>query len=184
MLAQGIDPAQEKREQRDALISENRDTFKAIALELHGSQTVDFTEKHRQTMLFRLQTYLLPVLGNKTIKRIEPQDILAIVKPIEARGQNETARRLMQIMGQIFRYAVVTGRAKQNITGDMRGVLRPRRVTHRAAITDQRKVGPLLTKGEDCLFTLGERTYYEAILKCALRGICEDNSTTKGGIYN
>ena len=87
MLAQGIDPAQEKREQRDALISENRDTFKAIALELHGSQTVDFTEKHRQTMLFRLQTYLLPVLGNKTIKRIEPQDILAIVKPIEARGE-------------------------------------------------------------------------------------------------
>ena len=144
LLAKGIDPGKEKREQREAQISESRDTFKNIAMEWHGSQTVDFTEKHRQTMLFRLETYLFGPLGGKHIKKIEPQDILAVIKPIEQKGQLETSRRLLQLVSQVFRYAIVMGRAKHNVAADLRGALRPRKVTHRAAITDTKKIGPLL----------------------------------------
>lgn len=56
----------------------------------------------------------------------------------------ETSRRVLQIINQVFRYAVITGRARHNIAADLRGALRPRRVTHRAAVLTPEKVGQLL----------------------------------------
>lgn len=144
LLAKGIDPSLQKKQIREAKISEERDTFQSIAVEWHASQTLDFTTKHRTTVMFRLQTYLFKDIGNMHITTVEPQDILAVVKPLEEKGQIETARRLLQLVGQIFRYAIVTGRAKHNIAADLHGALRPRKATHRAAITDAKKVGPLL----------------------------------------
>ena len=144
LLAKGIDPGLQKKQLREAKLAEERDTFRNIALEWHSSLTADFTDKHRNTIMFRLNTYLFAPLGNMHIAKIEPQDILSVVKPIEQRGQLETARRLLQLVGQVFRYAIAMGRAKHNIAADLRGALRPRRVTHRAAITDLKQVGPLL----------------------------------------
>jgi len=144
LLAKDIDPGLQKKQLRAAKISEERDTFRNIALEWHAGQTVDFTDKHRVTVMFRLETYLFAPLGNLHMAKIEPQDVLAVVKPIEQKGHSETARRLLQLVGQIFRYAVATGRARHNVVADLRGALRPRKATHRAAITDPRKVGPLL----------------------------------------
>ena len=144
LLSRGIDPGSQKKQLREAKLAAERDSFKNIALEWHASQTADFTAKHRNTVMFRLETYLFPPLGHVHIAKMEPRDILAVVKPIEQRGQLETSRRLLQMVGQILRYAVALGRAKHNIVGDLRGALRPRKVTHRAAITDRKKVGPLL----------------------------------------
>jgi len=144
LLARGVDPGLQKKQLRQAKLAAERDSFKNIALAWHASQTTDFTAKHRNTVMFRLGTYLFPSLGAMHIAKMEPQDVLAVVKPFEQKGQLETSRRLLQLVGQIFRYAVAIGRTKHNIVGDMRGALRPRNVTHRAAITDRKKVGPLL----------------------------------------
>lgn len=94
--------------------------------------------------MFRLEKYVFPILGDKHINRIEPRDVLALVRPIDQQGHNETARRLLQIIAQVYRYALIVGRAERNPANDLSGALRPRRVTHRAAVTEQKKVGQLL----------------------------------------
>ena len=80
---------------------------------------------------------------------MEALDILKVIQPIGQKGQNETARRLLQIIGQIYRFAVITGRAKRNPVTDLSGAIRPRKVTHRAAITEPKKVAQLLRNDED-----------------------------------
>lgn len=143
-LANGIDPAEHKKSVKAAQLAEINDTFRNIALEWHETRTAEFSDKHRGTIMFRLETYLFPAIGKAHIAKLEPQDILAVVRPIEQRGLFETSRRLLQIVSQVFRYAVITGRAKHNIAADLRGALRPRKVTHRAAVTEPGKVGQLL----------------------------------------
>ena len=144
LLAEGIDPATLKKAAKEEQVSEAKDMFRSIALEWFEARTTDFTEKHRGTVMYHLEKYIFPVIGKEHIARMEPQDILKVVLPIEKKGQNETARRLLQIIGQIYRYAVITGRAKQNPVTDLHGAIRPKSVTHRAAITEPKKVARLL----------------------------------------
>lgn len=161
LLVKGIDPAAQKKETKAAQLSERNDTFQNIALEWHETRTAEFSDKHRGTTMYRLETYLFPAIGKAHIAKLEPQDILAVVRPIEQCGLYETSRRLLQIISQVFRYAVITGHAKHNVAADLRGALRPRKVTHRAAITEPTKVGQLL---RDCESYQG---YFPII--CALR---------------
>ena len=143
-LASGIDPAAHKKSERAAQLAEIKDTFQNIALEWHETRTTEFSSKHRGTILFRLETYLFPAISKVPIAKLEPQDILAVVRPIEQKGLFETSHRLLQLVSQIFRYAVITGRTKHNIAADLRGALRPRKVTHRAAVTEPHKISQLL----------------------------------------
>ena len=147
LLANGIDPGAQKKAAKEEQLSEVKDTFQNIALEWHDTRTSDFTEKHRGTVMYRMEKYIFPLIGHEHIARIEAPDILAVVKPLEHKGQNETARRILQIIGQVYRYAVITGRARRNPATDLHGALRPRKTVHRAAITEPTKVGQLL---RDC----------------------------------
>ena len=66
------------------------------------------------------------------------------MRRLEQRGALETAHRTLQICGQVFRYAVATGRAKRDPSSDLRGALPPVKRTHFAALTDSKQVGPLV----------------------------------------
>lgn len=149
LLAKGIDPSEEKKNAKEARISAERDSFENIALEWHKTKLALFSSKHKTTVLYRLNTYIFPIIGKKHIAKLETADILNIVKPIEAKGNNETSRRVLQIISQVFRYAVITGRTKHNITADLHGALSPRKVTHRAAILEKDNVGFLLNAIDD-----------------------------------
>ena len=144
LIAEGIDPGALKKAAKEEQLSEVKDTFQGIALEWHDTRTADFTEKHRGTVLYRLEKYIFPVIGDRHIAGMEAPDLLAVVKPIEHKVQNETARRLLQIIGLVYRYAVITGRAKRNPATDLHGALKPRKTVHRAAITEPSKVAHLL----------------------------------------
>ena len=144
LLAQGEDPAEHKRQIKMARLRAENESFRQIACEWHQTRLADFTDKHRGTVMYRLEKYIFPQIGRVHIAKLETPDILAVVKPIEQRGNFETSRRLLQIIGQVFRYAVATGRAKHDITADMKGALRPRKVTHRAAVLSPEGVGRLL----------------------------------------
>ena len=161
LLAQGIDPGAQKKAIKEAQRSEVNDTFQTIAIEWYKTRTTDFTEKHRGTVMYRMEKYIFPFIGGEHIAKMEAPDILAVVKPLEHKGQNETARRILQIISQVYRYAVITGRAKRNPATDLHGALRPRKVVHRAAITEPAKVAQLL---RNCDSYVG---YFPII--CALR---------------
>ena len=147
LLANGIDPGAQRKTVKAAQLSEVNDTFRGIALEWHDTRTADFTEKHRGTVMYRLEKYIFPIIGNEHIARMEAPDILAVVRPLEHKGQNETARRMLQIVSQVYRYAVITGRARRNPATELHGAVKPRKTVHRAAITEPAKVGQLL---RDC----------------------------------
>ncbi|WP_415860145.1 tyrosine-type recombinase/integrase [Neptunomonas qingdaonensis] len=73
-----------------------------------------------------------------------PPQLLAVLRRVEARGAIESAHRIKQVTGQVFRYAVATGRAKRDITPDLKGALATHKTQHFPAITDPAKVGKLL----------------------------------------
>ncbi len=144
MLDKGIDPSEQKKKQKEERRAEERESFENIAREWHRIRMSAFSEKHRNTVMYRLETYIFPVIGKRPIRKLEKADLLALVKPLEDKGHHETARRVVQIVSQVFRYAEILGKAKYNIADGLRGVLHPRKVTHRATITDPKKVGQLL----------------------------------------
>ncbi len=87
---------------------------------------------------------LFPWLGARPIKELKAPDLLATLQRIESRGTLETAHRVRGLLGQIFRYAVATGRAERDPAADLRGALPQPNEKHHAAIIDPKEVAPLL----------------------------------------
>lgn len=137
-LADGRDPALERRIRREA----GANTFAGVADEWLGKARKGWSESHAKTVRYRLDRYLMPRLGHRPIGEIMPPEMLRVLKPLADRP--DTARRAKQIAGQVFRYAVANGLAERDPTADLKGALPAGKVRRRAAITDPRKVGPLL----------------------------------------
>lgn len=147
LIAQGKDPSREK--QRDKVRSRIRatDTFTAISNEYCAKRRRD-GEKGWSPATATRSEYLLSLLngsiGRLAIADIEPADVLAAVRKIEAKGNLESARRTLQLASMVFRYAVATARLRSDPTRDLRGALTAPTVTHYGAITDPKGVGELL----------------------------------------
>jgi integrase len=138
LIADHRDPAIVKREGKAAA----GDSFKAIALEWLAKQ--NFAPATRDKCEWMINDLLIPYLGDKPIRTISPPDVLSVLRKLEARGKIETAHRTKQRAGQVFRYAIATGRAERDPTADLRGALTAIDTQHRPAITDPKRVGELL----------------------------------------
>lgn len=139
-VAAGVDPSHERR----ALRGKDAETFELIAREWFDKFKTQWTDGHQRTVLSRLEKNLFPFIGAQPLRTITAPDVLRSLRRIEARGANETARRVRQIASQIFCYAVATGRADRDPSADLRGALSPVAVQHRAAITEPRELARLL----------------------------------------
>jgi integrase len=144
MLADGIDPGQAKKDRKRLARLNAATTFEAVALEWFEQQTPGWAPSHSEKIMGRLKKDLFPWLGSRPIADISPPEVLEVLRRAERRGAHDTAHRLQQNCGQIFRYAVVTGRAMRDVSADLRGALRPNKHTHFASITDPEKVGEML----------------------------------------
>lgn len=157
LVAQGIDPSEWKK--TDALVSE---TFEDLAREWLAREETGWTVKHKETVEARLKAYIFPHIGNRPVARLSASEVLAVLRKIEAKGTIETAHRVKQICGQVFRYGVGKGACDHDLTAGLRGQLMKKpRVKHMAAITDRRDVCGLLRAIDDYSGTL--------VTKCALR---------------
>lgn len=144
LLDQGIDPMQYKKEMKFRRRAEFENSFERIAVEWFAKNKHTWTDKHAYTIMSRLENNIFPWLGSKPILDITPSDLLLTLRRIEERGAVETAHRVKQICGQVFRYGIATGRADRDITADLKGALMPVKSKHLSAITDPAKVGELL----------------------------------------
>jgi integrase len=140
LLADGINPGAKRLAERQA----STDSFEAIALEWFAKQKPNWADSHSDKIIARLEADLFPWLGNKPIGGITAAELLACLRRVEARGAIDTAHRAHQNAGQIFRYAVATGRAARDPSGDLRGALAPAKHGHFASITEPDKIGALL----------------------------------------
>lgn len=133
-LSNGIDPAFAKKEQKrlNELNAENN--FESIAREWHSLNLDRWSKNYGITLLHRLSIDIFPEIGKRPIASITPPELLETIRKIEKRGAHEIARRAIQTCGQIFRYAIVTGRAERNPAPDLQGALRSTIKGHYAAI--------------------------------------------------
>ncbi len=143
LLAQGVDPS-EHRKAMKASQSADAESFEAIAREWYGKQARCWSEGHKGRVLDRLEKDIFPWLGARSMAAIKPPDLLAALRRIEARGAIETAHKVKQICGQVFRYGVATGRCERDPAADLKGALSPVKVKHHASITDPQAIGDLL----------------------------------------
>jgi integrase len=144
-LADGIDPATAKREEKQAQADAAANTFEAVArvwLAKTVSKRAEVTQSRITTLL---EKDVFPFIGSMPISTIKPRDVLdKAVRKIEARGSIDTAHRAKQICGQIFRYAVAVGLAERDVTTDLRGALAAIPESHFAAITEPKQAGELM----------------------------------------
>jgi integrase len=142
-LAKGIDPSAARRAQKQADIQEI-ETFELIAKEWHKRFFSTWSVRYAETLMSRLELYIFPWIGKRPIAEIKAPELLAVLRRIESRGILDTTQRVRIICGQVFRYAVVTGRAERDPITDLKGALPQPQKTNRAAITEPKKVGKLL----------------------------------------
>jgi hypothetical protein len=119
-------------------------SFEVIAREWFEARKPNWAPSHSTRLIKRLENDVFPWIGGRPIAEITAPEILAVMRRIEGRGTLDTAHRAHQDCGQVFRYAVATGRAERDPTGDLRGALPTATGGHFAAITDPTSVGELL----------------------------------------
>ena len=148
LVAKGIDPSDNKKAQK-AADTEETETLEVIAREWHGKFAPSWSKSHATKIIRRLELYVFPWLGDRPIKSIMAPEVLAVLRRVEAKGTLETAHRTHQNCGQVFRYAVATGRAERDPCGDLRGAIPPASGKHMATITDPKGIAALLRSISD-----------------------------------
>jgi integrase len=147
LLAKDIDPGAKKKQAKAAAIEETRaqaTTFEYVAREWHGKKTAHLSEDYRKQILSRLENMLFPHIGSMPFAALEPADILRAVRPAEERGAIETAHKLVNLAGQVCRYARLVGYAKYDVAAGLTEALPSVQTKHMAAITDPQTIGHLL----------------------------------------
>ncbi|HUF41905.1 MAG TPA: integrase arm-type DNA-binding domain-containing protein [Verrucomicrobiae bacterium] len=158
-LAAGIDPGEARKAEKVA--QAGAESFKAIAREWHAKFSPGWVPSHGDRILRRLEKDVFPWLGKRPIAEIKAPELLSMLRRIESRGALETTHRAMQNCGQVFRYAVATGRAERDPTGDLRGALPPAKEKHHASIIEPKRIAELLRVID------AYQGYF--VTKCALR---------------
>lgn len=143
-LAKDIDPGEAKRIERITRHLASADSFEAVATEWYESKLHDKSDSYRDRTIRLLKNDLYPSLGTRPISQITSAELLMVLRKVEARGAVNMAHRAKQTAGQVFRYAVATGRAERDPSGDLRGALKTKAKKHYSAITDPVQVGKLL----------------------------------------
>ena len=142
-LANGVDPGEDRKAQKAAKQEQGANTFEVVAREWHLKFKGQWTENHAGRIMTRLEQDVFPFVGAKPISEIKTPDLLAVLRRIEPRTL-EGAFRVKTACGQIFRYAIATGKTERNPVADLAGALPPVKYTHMAAPTDPKEVAPLL----------------------------------------
>ncbi len=149
LVALGQDPSEVRKAAEAEQAKAITDTFEAVAREWFANRSTTWVPAHADKIIRRLERDVFPYLGSRGIADIKPAELLEVMRHIEARGANETTHRALQSCGQIFRYAIATGRAERDIAADLRDALVPVQKGHFAAITDPKEIGGLIRMMRD-----------------------------------
>lgn len=144
LLADGIDPAEARREEREVKLIAAGHTFESVALkwlEMQGKMRSASTQDKVRAWL---EHDVFPLLGKRPISAIKPRDVLAVAQKVESREAYDSAHRIKQMCGQIFRYAVALDLVQRDVTADLRGALAVIPRSHHAALTEPKDVAALM----------------------------------------
>ena len=144
LLATGIDPSQHRKIEKQRHAVKSSTSFEAVSREWYEKHSPVWASGHSTRVLRLFERDIWPWLRNRPITEIAAPELLTTVRRIEARGAGETAHRALSTCGQVFRYAVATGRAERDPSGDLRGALAPIQGGHFAAATEPKHLAKIL----------------------------------------
>ncbi|MGA2439089.1 MAG: integrase arm-type DNA-binding domain-containing protein, partial [Acidobacteriaceae bacterium] len=135
-LANGIDPMAERKAEKTAVLVATEHTFQKIAEQWLEHWRGNKSARHSETTRNRLKVNVYPILGERPIAEVEPMELVQLAKSIESRGASDMAKRILQIVGMVFRYAVAHGYSKRNPAAEIRpsDILKPTRKINMARI--------------------------------------------------
>jgi integrase len=160
-LAKDVDPSAAKREEKQLKSDLAANTFELVARDWLVKTKAERAAITQDKVTAWLEKDVFHQIGSMPISNIGPRDVLAMVRKIEAREAFDTAHRVSQLCGQIFRYAVANGSAERDVTQDLRGALAAVPKKHYAAITEPSKLGELMRS----IFDYSGHPYCVAALK-------------------
>lgn len=146
LLAAGVDPMAKRKTDKLIARTDAKADFEALAREMWAKKlAVGRSPEYVHSILAKLEKDVFPWIGNRTPRDLEHDEptLLAILNRVEVRAP-ETARRLRGIMGDVFRYAITTGRAKRDPTQTLKGAVMTPKAGHFAAITTPERFRDLL----------------------------------------
>lgn len=144
LLANDIDPSEHRKARKAAKVVGAANSFELVAREWFAKQSPSWSPNHANRIIRRLERNIFPWVGGKPIADITAPQLLEAIRRIEHRGALETAHRALSNCGQVFRYAIATGRAERDPSADLKGALQPAEGTHFASVTDPQQVAELL----------------------------------------
>ncbi|MEI1632429.1 tyrosine-type recombinase/integrase, partial [Escherichia coli] len=118
-LAEGIDPSFAKKEEKLVRDVQLNNTFQAVALEWHGTKVSRWSEGYAPDIIEAFNKDIFPYIGQQPVNEIKPLVLLNVLRRMESRGATEKAKKVRQRCSEVFRYAIVTGRAEYNPAADL-----------------------------------------------------------------
>jgi len=118
-LAEGIDPSFAKKEEKLVRDVQLNNTFQAVALEWHGTKVSRWSEGYASDIIEAFNKDIFPYIGQHPVNEIKPLVLLNVLRRMESRGATEKAKKVRQRCSEVFRYAIVTGRAEYNPAADL-----------------------------------------------------------------
>ena len=144
LLANDVDPSAARKAEKAAVADRAANSFEVLAREWFAKHVANWSDSHTKRTGRFLEGDLFPWLGAQPIADLTAHQVLTVVQRVERRGAVSSAHRVLQVCGQVFRYAVATGRAARDPTVDLKGALAPFKSRHFAAVTEPQQLGELL----------------------------------------
>lgn len=136
VLAAGKDPGESKKDAKRQDQVKRTNVFASLFQEWFQQREGEWVPSYSVRLRRQIERHILPKLGDRPVAEITAPEVLEMLRVIEGRGTLDTAHRMMQITGQIFMYAIATGRAVRNPVPDLRGALKTPIVKHHAFLTE------------------------------------------------
>jgi integrase len=145
LLARGIDPGEARKAEKLRQKALAANTFEAVARAWIDKELSKKSQTHRERVVSRLERFVFPIIGKRPIAELTAKEIRdEVLRRVEGLNILETAHRVRQVVGQVIRWAILEGIAKEDPTQALRGALPKADTKHMAAPTKPKKVGEIL----------------------------------------
>ncbi|MDR3087254.1 MAG: tyrosine-type recombinase/integrase [Azoarcus sp.] len=143
-LREGIDPGEQRKIEKITRKYRDVVSFEAVAREWHRELSPAWTASTAHRNIRVLERSAFPWIGGRKLDELTAPELLACIRRVRDQGHMDTAHRLRELAGQVFRYGIQTGRCERNVAGDLRGAIPPKGKKNVPAITQPKEFGKLL----------------------------------------
>ncbi|MBC8952291.1 integrase arm-type DNA-binding domain-containing protein [Xenorhabdus sp. PB62.4] len=135
LIAEGIDPNQDKKQKKLAAQGEISNTFESITREWYEGRKDRWSVGYREDMMDAFEKDVFPYIGHRPIAEIKPLELLDPLSIMEKRGVTDKLKKVRQRCGEVWTYAIITGRAEYNPAPDLASAFIPHQREHYAHLS-------------------------------------------------